>query len=237
MSTRQMDQSGRGGPRPVHICGEEIPHAGHICAFFDSRAQKYQVLAPYLAEGIANGDRIINVVDAKDRDLHLHSLSASNVPIDSAIERGQYQLLTAEETYLREGAVNLDGMLELLREALESAERDGNCIRTCGEMNWIGRSSMPAEEVMSYEARVNEFVPTFQCTLVCVYDLVTLPSGIVADILATHPTAIINGQLRKNPVYVEPTDFLEMLQQRKTLLGDRSMDLPISPAPRRQEPR
>ena len=228
MTPVKRDHRGRPAPGPIRLCGEEIPHAGHICAFFDSRKQKYEVLAPYLADGIANGDRIINVVDAGDREDHVRTLAAANVPVERAIRGGQYKLMTAEETYLQEGAVNLDGMLELLRGALETAERDGTCIRTCGEMNWIGRSSLPPEEVMSYEARVNEFVPTFQCTLVCVYDVATLRSGMVADILATHPTAIINGRLRNNPVYVEPNQFLEMLQQRKTLLGDLPTSVPIT---------
>ena len=202
-------------PRPIRLCGQQIPHAGHICAFFDSRDEKYAALAPYLADGIADGDRIINVVDASDRDDHVHALKHADVPIGEAMDRGQFQLLTAEETYLKDGAVDLDGMLELLRETLEAAERDGTRVRTCGEMNWIGRSSMPTERVMAYEARVNEFVPTFQCTLVCVYDLAELRSGMVADILATHPSAIINGQLRPNPFFVEPAAFLEMLCQRR----------------------
>ena len=231
-----MKKNGRGrpAPGPIRLCGEEIPHAGHVCAFFDSRAQKYEVLAPYLADGIAIGDRIINVVDAAEREDHLRALSAADVPVQKAIDRGQFQLMTAEETYLKDGAVKLDGMLELLRGALEAAERDGTCIRTCGEMDWIGRGSVPPEEVMAYEARVNEFVPTFQCTLVCVYDVATLRSGMVADILATHPSAIINGRLRNNPLYVEPLQFLEMLQQRKTMLGDQAKSAPIAPGPARR---
>ncbi len=233
MTPKKNGHSGRRVPGPIRLCGEVVPHAGHVCAFFDSRAQKYEVLAPYLADGIADGDRIINVVDAADREDHVRALAAANVPVERAIGSGQYQLKTAEETYLLEGAVNLDGMLELLRGALESAEREGSCIRTCGEMNWIGRSSLPPEEVLKYEARVNEFVPTFQCSLVCVYDIATLRSGMVADILATHPSAIINGRLRNNPVYVEPNQFLEMLQQRKTLLGDHA-SAPITRGPSRQ---
>ena len=221
MTAEMSDPSGRRTPEPVHLCGEEIPHAGHICAFFDSRAEKYEVLAPYLADGIAKGDRIINVVDARDRDAHVATLSARSVPVRAAIDRGQYRLLTAEETYLKQGAQNLDGMLQLLRETLETAQREGTNIRTCGEMNWVARSSMPVEEVLAYEAKVNDFVPSFQCTLVCVYDTAMLPSGMVADILATHPAAIINGRLRNNPVHVAPTAFLEMLERRKQMIGER----------------
>jgi len=200
--------------RSIHLCGEEIPDAGHICAFFDSRADKYKVLAPYLAEGIEQGDRIINVVDAEERDQHVETLAHFRVDVRDAMQRRQFQLLTAEETYLKERTVDLDGMLDLLRDVLEAAKRDGRAVRTCGEMNWIGRSQMPTETVMAYEARVNNFVPTFQCTLVCVYDIAQLRSGMVADILATHPTSIIDGRLRANPMYVEPDVFLERLHQR-----------------------
>lgn len=212
MSDREKHKDS--APHPIHLCGKEIPHAGHICAFFDSQGEKYRVLAPYFAEGIADGDRIINVVDAKEREHHINALTYAYVPVRDAINRGQFKLLTAEETYLKDGAVELDGMLELLREALEAAKRAGTSVRTCGEMNWIGRSNMPPDKVMSYEARVNEFVPTFQCTLLCVYDLAQLHSGLVADILATHPAAIMDGQLRSNPLYVEPEVFLEKLRKR-----------------------
>lgn len=199
----------------ITLCGQEIARAGHICAFFDSRAEKYDVLAPYFSDGIANGDRIINVVEAKECDAHVRDLSNRDVPITKAIHRGQFSLMTAEETYLKDGATDLDGMLALLQETLESAKSGGHSVRTCGEMNWIGRGRLSPSKVMDYEARVNEFVPTFQCTLLCVYDIAAIPSGMVADILATHPTAIINGRLRPNPYSVEPSAFLDMLQQRE----------------------
>src|SRR5205809_732932 len=81
--------------RSLHLCGEEIPNAGHICAFFDSRADKYKVLAPYLAEGIEQGDRIINVVDAEERDQHVETLAHFRVDVRDAMQRRQFQLLTA----------------------------------------------------------------------------------------------------------------------------------------------
>ncbi|MFN2637763.1 MAG: MEDS domain-containing protein [Gemmatimonadaceae bacterium] len=196
---------------PITLCGERVVRPGHICAFFDSPNEKYQTLAPYFTEGLAAGDRLLNVVDADSRTQHLRQLAENNVPLATAMGSGQLEVLTSEETYLKDGAEDLEGMLDLMRETLETSRREGRRVRTCGEMNWIERSRMAGERVMEYEARVNEFVPTFDCTLLCVYDLAHTPPGLMSDILATHPFAIIKGRARPNPYFVPPQEYLGMM--------------------------
>lgn len=198
--------------REIHLCGERVPHPGHVCAFFDSREQKYATLGPFLIDAIAAGDRVINIVDERGRKDHLKALAAAHVPVTYAAERGQLKLLTSEETYLREGEVSLDPLLDLLRHEMEAAKHEDRCIRTWGDMNWIGRSRMPIERVLEYEANVNRFMPDFTCTLLCVYDLAFTASALVSDILATHPFAIIKGRLRENPYFVKPDEYLRMLR-------------------------
>ena len=64
---------------------------------------------------------------------------------------------------------------------------------------------------------MNLLVPTFDCTFVCVYDLDKLSGGMVADILATHPYVIMNGQIRANAFYIEPRRYLsELLLARRS---------------------
>jgi hypothetical protein len=203
------------GQHHVTLCGESVPHAGHVCAFFDSRAQKYDILTPFLKEGIDAGDRVINIVDAAHRDAHVRQLTDAGVPVDAAIATGQLQLSTSEETYLQDGLVNLDGMLELVSDTIDGARRHDQCVRTCGEMNWIGRTRLPIHTILSYEARVNHLVPLNRCvTLLCVYDLAETPTALVSDILATHPFAIIKGRFRRNEYYVQPEEYLQMLKSR-----------------------
>jgi hypothetical protein len=197
---------------PITLCGEPVVRPGHICAFFDSRSEKYQTLAPYFNEGLAAGDRVINVVDAETRNEHLRCLAENNVPVTNAMAADQLRVFTCEDTYLKGGAPDLDGMFELLREALETAVSEGRRVRTCGEMNWIERSQIPSQRVMEYEARVNHLVPTFDCTLLCVYDLAHTNAAMLSDILATHPFAIIKGRARPNPYFVPPDEYLEMMR-------------------------
>ena len=172
------------------------------------------MLASYFSDAIEAGDRIINVVDQSRRDDHIAQLDRARVPVHAAIARRQMEVLTSEETYLRDGAQDLESMLDLLRDALETARREGRSVRTCGEMDWIARGRIPVERVLEYEARVNQFVPTFDCTLVCMFDTAAMSASLASDILATHPFAIVKNRLRPNPYFIPPDDYLNMLRAR-----------------------
>ena len=201
--------------RTVQLCGQALPHPGHVCAFFDSREQKYDILAPFLKDALTVGDEVINIVDDCDRATHLDSLFGHGVPVGTAMETGKLRVFTSEQTYLQEGENVLPRLLSFLSETLHRAKEGNLCVRTWGEMNWVEREAVPIEDVLEYEARVNELYPDFECTLLCVYDLARISASLLADILATHPSAIIQGRLRKNSHYVEPHEYLEMLHARR----------------------
>ena len=61
---------------------------------------------------------------------------------------------------------------------------------------------------MEYESRVNFLVPTYECTLICVYDINEIKGRMMMEILATHPYVIHERRIRENPYYVEPIDRL-----------------------------
>lgn len=217
-------QTARARPR---LCGQEVPRAGHICAFFDSKAEKYGILGAYFADAIRAGDRVVDVVEAGSREEHVRSLIETGVDMRSAVESGQLRLSTCEETYFRDGRLELEAVLDMLREELQSAREDGARVRTCGDMNWVGRDPGVRQRAMEYEARVNELVPTLDTTMLCVYDLAHTPAVLISDILATHPFAILRGRLRANPWAVEPQAYMEMLRSRPpspTELGQRRLE-------------
>ena len=200
--------------RQISLCGETLPHPGHVCAFFDSREEKYDILVPFLQDAITAGDDVVNIIDASDEAAHMETLVNRGVPVAAAMASGQLNVTTSEQTYLNGGTAALPRLLEFLGESLHQAREDNHCLRTWGEMNWVSRGELPLKDVLTYEARVNEILSDFECTLLCIYDLAQSPPSLVTDILATHPSAIIKGRLRRNPHYVQPTEFLQMLKDR-----------------------
>jgi hypothetical protein len=202
-------------PRTVTLCGRTLDEPGHICAFFDSRSEEYDVLSPYYKEGIALDERVITIVGDDRRRDHVAKLTARGIDVDAATNDGHLQVLTAEDTYMKGGRFGAERMYQLLQSALADAHQHGKRVRTSGVMDWALNGAAGIEELMEYESRVNFLVPTYDCTLLCVYDINEISGRMMMEILTTHPYIIHGRRIRENPYYVQPIDRL-----RQVLLPD-----------------
>ena len=193
----------------VHICGRNVGRPGHLCAFFDSREQEYDVLAPYYKEGLAAGEEVITIVDADRKDDHCKRVAHYEIPVEHAMADGTFKVLTAEDTYTAGGRFEATRMYELLQSALVDAKRHGRRVRTSGVMDWSNAGTPGTEELMEYEARVNVLVPMYDCTLLCVYDISKISATAMMDILQTHPYVVHRRKVLENPYYIAPIDVLK----------------------------
>jgi hypothetical protein len=202
-------------PRTVTLCGRALEEPGHICAFFDSRSEEYDILAPYYKEGIALDERVITIVGEDRRRDHRAKLAAHGIDVETAEQDGHLAVLTAEETYVKGGRFGAERMYQLLQGALADAHQNGKRVRTSGVMDWALNGAAGTEELMEYESRVNFLVPTYDCTLLCVYDINEISGRMMMEILTTHPYIVHGRRIRENPYYVQPIDRL-----REVLLPD-----------------
>jgi hypothetical protein len=206
-------------PRTVTLCGRALDEPGHICAFFDSRHEEYEILVPYYEEGLELDEQVINIVDSHRHGDHCKRLAARGIDVEAATAEGRLAVLTSEETYIKGGRFGAERMYEMLQSALADAERAGRRVRTSGVMDWALHGAAGTEELMEYESRVNFLVPKYDCTLLCVYDINEISGRMMMEILSTHPYIIHGRRIRENPYYVQPIDRL------------RHVLLPVLPAP------
>jgi hypothetical protein len=175
------------------------------------REQEYSTLIPYFKQGIVAGELVFNVIDRAREPDHRTRLVAAGLNVG-----GPVTVATSEETYLAGGRFDMERMCDFIRDTLVDSAMSGKRVRTAGWMDWIHREVPGTERTMEYEARMNLLVPTFDCTFMCVYDLSKLTGGMIADIMATHPYVIMNGQIRQNSFYIEPDRYLrELVTARK----------------------
>lgn len=201
--------------RPVNLCGRTFERAAHICAFFDSSEQEYACIAPYFAEGLAQGEQVVSIRAADDCGEHLAKLrSLIPVPLDDAIAGNQLRVMASEETYLQDGTFEGERMFRMVESVLKDARPGFTRVRTCGDMSWALRNMPGTEELMEYESRLNELTQVHDCTLMCSYDINRISGKAVMEVLATHPIVIMGDRIYENPYYVEPRSFMAEIMRR-----------------------
>jgi hypothetical protein len=199
----------------AQLAGARLDRYFHACAFFHSRDEEYRVMAPFVREGLEGGEKAIHITDPQRRPDHLARLGASGIDTQTALESGQMQVLSWDETYLSGGKFDPESMLGLLEAALQLGREEGfPRTRIIGHMEWALEERPGVQRLLEYEARVNDVLASHQEPAVCVYDLTRLGAQVAMDVLRTHPLVILDGVARENPFFVRPVDFLKELEER-----------------------
>lgn len=200
----------------VTLCGTPLHGLRHICAFFDSQEEQYEVLTPYLKEGIDLGDQVLTILESTSHPAHAAKLESAGIDVGAACERQQLRILASEDTYLQDGVFDVDRMYSMLEHALTDATRsEFNRVRTVGDMEWALRGCDGTDELITYEARVNLLAPQHDCTLLCAYDINRFSGRVIADVLATHSHVLLGGRVHENPHFVDPVVYLQKLALRR----------------------
>jgi hypothetical protein len=199
----------------VHLAGKVLTERRHACAFFNSRAEEYRVLLPFIKETVDQGERSIFILDPENRAAHLHWLEQSGIDAVALRQRGQIEIRPWEDAYLRGGRFNPDAMLSLIDELYAASNVDGfPHARLWASMEWALLDRPGVTDLIEYEARLNYLLPKYDHITVCVYDLAKFSASVIMDVVRTHPLVIIGGNLQENPFFVPPDELLRELQSR-----------------------
>ncbi|MEJ6022052.1 MEDS domain-containing protein [Ramlibacter sp. PS4R-6] len=202
--------------RKISLCGESLDGLQHVCAFFDSREEQYDVLNPYFREGLETGDEVVTIVESAYHDEHIRRMSGAGIPVGAGMESGQLKVLASEESYLKDNIFVVERMYAMLEEVLRNAASGPyKSVRTMGDMEWALKNLPGTDELIMYEARVNLLAAHHDRTLLCAYDVNRFSGRVITDVLATHSHVIINGKVHTNPYYVDPVTYLSKLALRK----------------------
>ncbi len=209
----------------------------HICAFFDSREEAGQVLAPFYREAQARNECNLHLVEPDGLDEHRVRLAAAGIDVPGCEHRGQLVLRPWPD---EAGAFDVEGLLEAMDRV--TAERGGasgafDGLRVMAQMGWAVRPGIDRLDLLEYEARLNRVLDTNQQLAICVYDLAPLDGATMMDLLRTHPLTMIGGVLRENPFFTPPAEMLRELFARRATGRRRGRSAPAAlpvPAPGRR---
>jgi two-component system cell cycle sensor histidine kinase/response regulator CckA len=183
----------------------------HLCYLYENDDQRPTVLTRFLRQGLDQNEKVLYITDARGAETVLEYLRADGVDVEPALGRGQLNILTTQEAYLRGGTFDPGEMIDLLRSETEQALSQGyGAIRVTGEMTWAMQDLPGSDRLVEYEARLNDFFSGSRCVALCQYDMRRFAPALLLDVLRTHPLAVIGAETYDNPHYIPPSNLLGM---------------------------
>jgi hypothetical protein len=183
----------------------------HVCAFVRGPAEERAVIDPFLTEGMRRGEKGVYIVDPSHREEHAARLGAATPAADLL------EVTTWNEQHLKGGAFDQDRMMSSLDALIQEHAAAGKPpMRLVGQMGWVFSEPPGIEQLVAYEASVNEVLNRGKTPTVCVYDVRRLNGALMMDLLRSHPLTVMNGVLHENPFYTPAEEMLRDIRDRRS---------------------
>lgn len=163
----------------------------HVCVFYQDENALLNVLAGYLAEGLARGERCFCA--QRQATMAGLELALQRRGIDPAHEkaRGALELHLADDLYRGNGGFEPKAMMEMLERSIEEAVRKGfSGLRTAGEMGWAAQRLQDCDRLVAYEQMVEKGFQGKRAIGMCQYPVGRFDAQVLGRILAAHRLAL-----------------------------------------------
>ncbi len=187
----------------------EMGPGDHVCWVYETDEQFRAMVTPFLCQGLEQDEKVIYIVDELSAERVLGYLRDEGVAVEHYIASGQLRILDVDETYMRTGVFEPDGMIELLRRETECALAETySALRVISEMSWTCRKLPGLGGLIEYEAKLSDFIHSSKCLAICQYNMRIFDPAVLLDVLCTHPLCVVGTETYENPYYMPPADFL-----------------------------
>ena len=144
-------------------------------------------------------------------------LTTAGIDAAAAERRGQFELRTNVETYLRDEHFDQNQMLQTFEQlAKGSADSPNGLSRIVCRMDWAAEDRSYIDDLIEFESRVNDVWCQHDDAVICTYHLSKFGGDTVIDVMRTHPMVLIGGILQENPFYLPPQEFLREFRGRRS---------------------
>lgn len=204
---------------PVQLCRKPLENQRHVCAFFHGPEEEYDILLPFIKEGIERGERVLHIMNPELGVEHMKRLQEQGIDTAAAAESGRLDLRSWRDVYLPDGQFDKQRMLASIEHVLGEGSRRGfRRTRLIGHPDWTDPDLPRTPDWVDYEMSLNQMLANYPDVVVCLYDSAAFGPDRMADALRTHPLVIIGGVLHKNPFYIPARDYLARLREQDAQL-------------------
>jgi hypothetical protein len=195
---------------PLSSLGEPNREQFHACAFVSGPDEERDVIDAFIVDGMRRGRKSVYIVDPAKQEEHRARLAPS-APAPDLLD-----VTTWREAHLKGGSFDQERMMGALDEMIREHAASGRPpMYLIGQMAWIFSNPPGIEQLVTYEARVNDVLSRGRTPTVCVFDVRRLSGSLMMDLLRAHPLTVMNGMLHENPFYTPADEMLREIQRRR----------------------
>jgi CRP/FNR family transcriptional regulator, nitrogen oxide reductase regulator len=160
-----------------------------VILVYETPAELFAFVVPFIKQGLANGERCIYVAaESKPADV-MGALSAGGVAVDRGIKRAAFTVMTPRE-YLGSPPFDPVRVVRRLQDRRTEATSAGFAgLRVADEMSWAGKDGLPDELLGEYEALLEALGPD-RPTLACIYRRDRFDPAMLERQVRTHGTVV-----------------------------------------------
>jgi PAS domain S-box-containing protein len=185
-----------------------LKYRDHICAVYESEAERLDIVIRFVKEGLARGDRCQFIADHVTSDEIVNSLAAHDIDVRRAGELGALCFPSQSDTYLKSSTFNPHATIDYLRQEEARALADGfSGLWSVGEMSWALGPEVDRDRLIEYESLLNLFLVNSKLVDLCLYSRIRFDPAVMHDVVRAHPLVILGEQVCPNPYY-EPPDLM-----------------------------
>jgi hypothetical protein len=170
------------------IAVDRLEPGDHACLTFSDPEERLDMLAAFVADGLARGDAVICYSDDAD-ELR-----------DELRERTDAAVRVERSDRLWDGAGPDAGtMVERLTEQLAAAG-DKRGLRIVTDTCWAARPQAHAEQLLAFESEVAKLFTAGRLTAICEYDRASFDPVTLAYAARVHPRTVAAAVYHEDPV-------------------------------------
>ena len=188
---------------PLGFLDRDVAVPSHICLFYYDDTELRGMLR-FVTLGLDDPAEATVIFGTRRRlDQILAYLTADHGrDAEADVREGRITLV--------EGAPTGDGALANIGKALDAVTaRGATLIRFLGFIGW-GETGWPGhDDLLRFEATVNDALASYPAIAICTYNANRLPGPLlIFGGIETHPITIVGHTVADNPHYVPPKEFL-----------------------------
>lgn len=179
---------------------KDLQHGDHVCLLYQSSAEQKNMVGSFIKDGLQRGELCLYLADEGIDSGLARLLAAEGVDMLRLQQEGSLQVLNRYQSFLRYARFEPILMREFYERIFRETVMDRySGLRVFADMTWA--LSIGCEQLITFEALLNDFLPQWKMTHLCLYNIERFAPNILQDVLATHSIAVINGHVCPNFYY------------------------------------